>query len=292
MTVDIQENKQVIVAIDSQKLDAIQKCAYYYKLSFLDNLRPKITPDYFEKGDLLHFMLEQFYTFKQNRSAWPQNGLNYNSVVQECINKGREYAVKMNTEISELEKVIDAFVQYTDYYENDDWSDSKIYSIEKVKSVLLFESPQLVILYEGKIDLSLDFKGTPVPVDHKSASARRDPNELSNQFKGYCWLLGSHKMIVNEIGFQKSLKPSEKFRRHIIQYSQAVLDEWRDNAIFWVRLTLGLMDQNTFPKNYTSCDKYSGCSFKDLCILDPEVREYKMHELYDIKPWDIGKNHL
>ncbi len=282
-----------IIAIDSQKLDGAQSCAYFYKLKFINHLTPKETPDYFEKGSLLHHGLDVFYNLKKNRSRWLQNNKNYSNAVNSCIIAMRHKAVSMNLQAEDIEKMIDAFIQYTDFWENDDWSDNSIFSIENAGSKVIYDSEDLCILYEVKIDLILKkSNGTLLAVDHKSVSSRREPNELSNQFKGYCWFLDSHSIIINDIGLQKTLKPSDKFKRHVIQYSQATLDEWRENTIFWIKLMLGLIEADKFPRNFTSCDKYSGCQFKELCKKDPEVREFEIDRLYDVKPWDVGQANL
>ncbi len=286
------ENNKKIVAVDSQKLEGMQQCAYFYKLKFVDNLVPRITPDYYERGSLMHHGLQVFYNLKANRSRWSQNNRTYPEIVQSCIVAMRHKAVKMSIPIEDIEKVIDSFIQYTDFWENDDWNDSNIFSVEKTGSKILYDSDDLTILYEVKIDLVTSNGPVLRPVDHKSVSSRRDPNELANQFKGYCWFLDSHSIIINEIGFQKTLKSSEKFRRHVIQYSQATIDEWKDNTIFWVRLMLGLIDSDKYPRNFTSCDKYSGCQFKELCLKDPEVREHEINRLYEVKQWDVGKENL
>src|SRR6266568_1514206 len=263
-----------IVAIDSQKLDGMQACAYLYNLKFIKHLTPKETPDYFERGSLIHHGLQMLYNLKQNRSRWLQNNKNYSDVINSCITAMRHKALNLGLEASEVERVIDAFIQYADFWENDDWADSVIFGVERSFSKVLYDSEDLCIAYEGVIDLVIRKNGMLIPVDHKTVSSRREPNNLSNQFRGYCWFLDSHQVIINDIGLQKTLKPSDKFKRHVIQYSTATLEEWRENTIFWVKLTEGLKDANQFPRNFTSCDKYSGCQFRDLCTKDPEVREF------------------
>jgi len=281
-----------IVAVDSQKLDGMSACTYFYKNKFLDHLTSKVTPDYYEQGSLMHLMLECYYNLRRHKSRWFMNSRTHADVVNSCVIAGRHAAMKMNTPISETEIVIDSFIQYTDFYENDDWYDNKIQAVESTGSKILFDSEDLCILYEVKMDLIVSGRKAPEPVDHKTTKSRRDPNELANQFKGYCWFLGVNALTINEIGFQKTVAPKDKFRRHLIQYSQATLEEWRQNTIFWVRLTLGLIDAGQFPRNFTSCDKYSGCMFKELCAKDPEIRDYEISRLYDIKPWDVGQANL
>jgi hypothetical protein len=197
----------------------------------------------------------------------------------------------MSLDIAEVEQVIDAFETYTDFWENDNWNN--ILATEKVGSAVLFDSPELCILYEYKIDLVLNIGGSVTPVDHKSAKSRRDPNYMGNQFKGYCWALGVNTLLVNEIGFQKTLKPVEKFRRHTMTFSDNTIKEWRENSIWWIKHAIDLIDADKFPQNFTSCDKFRGCLFKQpICMQDPEVRLYKIDQFFQSRSWDVGKEHL
>jgi len=289
---NITQTDKRIVAVDSQKLDAIQSCMFLFKLRFgssendFTGSQPLITPDYFERGGLLHDMLEQYYKLKRYRDRWQRNNTTHSDVVRISTDIGRHKAARMHLDIAEVEKVIDTFRQYTDHWENDSWNN--VVATESVGSKVLYEDDDLIIVYEVKMDLILDISGVLVPVDHKTASARRDPNALSNQFKGYCWFLGVHNLIVNEIGFQKTLKPVEKFRRHTLRFSANTIQEWVNNTVWWVRFAMGMIDAETFPKNFTSCDKYSGCAFKEICLADPEVQNYKLQSLFEEKKWDIG----
>jgi hypothetical protein len=276
---------KIIVALDSQRLDGIQYCEYYYKLKFMTGLRAENTPVYLERGGLLHEMLACYYNMKKHRERWHKNNKTHADVVQSAITAGRFFGAKCNLSIAEIERTIDVFEEYTSYWENDSWNN--IIAVEQVGSKILFEDENLVILYEVKMDLILDDRGKMKPVDHKHAQARRDPNELSNQFKGYCWFLGVNEIIINEVGFQKTVKPVDKFNRHVLQYSDSQLSEWVENTVEWIFHLLDCTEKERWKKNYTSCDKFSGCTFRaDVCSQDPEVREYKLQTMFNISEWN------
>jgi hypothetical protein len=276
-----------IFVLDSQRLDAIQSCAYLYHTKFVSNLVPVNTPLYLERGGLIHEMLCTYYKLKKYRHRWQQNHTTHADIVQICVNVGRYKANKLKMDISEVEETIYIFMQYTDHWENDSWND--IAAVEQVGSKILYEDDNLIILYEVKIDLIISLQGKLIPIDHKSSSSRREPNHLSNQFKGYCWFLESNNIIQNEIGFQKTVKPVDKFRRHVISFASSIIEEWVTNTIFWVNLQIGMNDNGISPRNYTSCDKYSGCELKHICMADPgEYREFKIRELLTERKWDVG----
>lgn len=278
-----------IVVVDSQKLNGIADCMRKYKYSFGSNLEPVLKPDYFERGDLLHKMLQVYYNLRRYRSRWITNGKSHADIVNSCVIAGRHYAIRMQIDMDEVEAVVQTFIQYAGHFADDGWD--QIRAIEQVGSKVLFEDKELIVLYEVKIDLILALPSLPIhPVDHKSASQRREPSDLSNQFMGYCWFLGCHNLTVNKIGFQKTLKPAEKFQRYLLSYTQNRIDEWREEAVWWIKKGLEYIDNNIFPRNLTSCDKYSGCIYKSICAADPIVRESKLRQTFEsrTKQWDVG----
>ena len=281
---------QQLIALDSQKLDAIMSCGRLFDLNFNQNYRPIATPDYLERGALIHDMLETYYKLRKHRARWSVNNKSYQDIVRSCTDVGRFKGNKMQLPISEIEYTIDIFKQYANLWENDGWDN--ILSVERVASKVLYNSDDLVILYEGKIDLVLKFSQT-IAVDHKHSQSRRDPNELANQFKGYCWLLDTDTFVVNEIGFQKTVKPIEKFRRHTLKFTSEIIEEWRENVIYWANLALSWEKLKYYPPNYTSCDKFSGCQYKEICKSQPgDYRAYKLAKDFREESWDIGAKHL
>jgi hypothetical protein len=120
---------------------------------------------------------------------------------------------------------------------------------------------------------------------------RKEPSSLSNQFIGYCYALETDRIIVNKIGFQKSLPPKDRFQRYILNIDKARIAEWRENTLYWIQQYLSWRDDDYWPMNLTSCDKYSGCIFKRICETDPESRDWKIQKDFTTVPrWDVAKS--
>lgn len=276
-----------VVAIDSQKLDGFCSCPYLYGQRFNRHLKTNTPAIYLERGALIHKMLDVLYSMRKHEQNWHRNQANYGTAVQAAVKAGRTLALKSNLDIGEVQKCVDTFTEYADYWENDSWN--QIIGVEQIGSKVLHAASDLIVLYEVKMDLVLKVSGQAIAVDHKTASSKREPNSLANQFKGYCFFLESNNIIINEIGLQKTLPAKDKFRRHTLSYSDAQIQEWKENTIFWAREILRAEEHNKFPRNYTSCDKYSGCDLKPLCGIDPELRSTKEDQLYHVEQWDVGK---
>lgn len=289
------QSKKVFV-VDSQKLNSIQSCIRKYQYAFMQNREEQAPQIQFEKGELIHLGLEFYYKSRQVKYKWEENGITHAHVVQQSIDFMRKRAVEMHTDVEELEDVIRIFIEYCSHYHNDGWDD--IISVEKVASKVLYEDSSLILMYEGKVDLivGLNISGQryPIPVDHKSYSRKYPVSDMNNQFLGYVWLMDSNYIEINLIGFQTSVKPSDKFIRELLYYSPERINEWKDNTIFSLRQAIAYIDNNLFPMNLTSCNGMynKGCQFRQVCQSNLNDRQDKLIQLYQEreKQWDVGKH--
>ena len=307
-----------IVVVDSQKLSSIQTCMKHYDLCHIQGYEPHVKPDFFERGSLTHDGLMLYYRLKKIRSKWQSDTtlslLNEVSLdndllemmkssisLKDCCHSHQDIvdicAISMNClglktalDFTDIENNIKTFHQYTEHYENDGWDN--ILAVEEVGSFVLWQNDDLIIVYEMKIDLIISLQNMPIlPVDHKTGNRRVDPNEMSNQFRGYCVGLKVNNLFQNQIGFQKTLKPVEKFQRHLLSWNDDILNEWRDESAWWIRHGLDLIDRGIFPHNLTSCDKYSGCIYRPVCKKEPLIRQLTLNASFDHREekWDVGK---
>lgn len=296
------------LSVDSQILNGIQACSMKAKFQFIEHLQPQTKAVALEKGDLLHKCLEIYdgirgRCVKLESDTWievqesfgsvsdiePIYNLSHKDVVKFACEAGRFFASKMdlNTELSS--EVIYQFTEYCEHYEHDPWS---TLAVEEIASKIMYEDDDLQIIYTGKIDRVVEQGRIRAPMDHKSSSQRSDPTTLSNQFIGYPWLLGMQQIIVDKVGFQKTLKRQERFQRYVLTIDALRQQEWVNNSIYWIKKfhqesILG----GHFPMNLTSCDKYGSCIYSKICEINPEGRNWKKESEFVVgQKWDPGKS--
>jgi len=272
------ESGKTVLALDSQILNSIQLCPYRTMLEYLEHYTALHAPAYYEKGDIMHQLLAHYY------EALRKGRTDRRDFIEEAVRNVRQATVGMDLSDSEVELAIQNIRAYFEYYENDGW---KPLEIERPFSKILFEDEKYRVIYEGRIDLVVDAPEGIRIVDHKSASIRKQPISLSNQFMGYSWAIDQPTVVVNKIGTQKTLGPRERFNRYRFRYEADRIMEWYANSVWWVKQLIYHIEQDMWPKNFTSCDKYSGCIFVPICESIPQVREWKLESQFKVReiPW-------
>jgi hypothetical protein len=296
--------QQKIVSLDSTILNTLQSCAKKVDFAFVQNLKPVFKAGALEAGDLMHKMLECYYSLKGHCASFDSEvwktlseadliptfyGENQEleQIVEFCVNVGRFYGAKMNASVEDLEEVIYQFTEYVGFYKYEEWH---ALAVESVGAKLLFEDESWKIIYNCKTDIVAEKGSLIAPWDHKTSKRRQTPRALSNQFRGTCFVLDKTKIMINKIGFQKTLAPNERFQRFLLEIPQTIIAEWQTDTIYWAKMLHSYIESGFWPRNLTSCDKYSGCVYAPICDKAPENRLYEIEKNFVCEAeWDVAK---
>lgn len=271
------------VILDSQILSTLMSCGRLTDFRFnlhLQSLGGKSVS--LEMGSIVHKFLETYYQSIIN-------GIKKTDAVGFAETAARAYILSpevQNSSNDDRAWALETCAQYLDYYKNDYWTPLEV---EVTKGKVLYEDDEVRIMWKAKFDLISDTNQGIFPIDHKTMKQRRDTLTLNNQFKGQCILAGTRTMFVNKIGFQKSLKPDERFLRVMVNYTADSLIEWQSQILpYWVKVMLSYQEGEFWPPNYTHCEnKYGFCQFKDVCEADRNVREEILGQNFVVgEPWD------
>lgn len=289
-----------IFVFDSTVQNDVQACARKFEYAHVKNWRPLSGKAFaLDRGSMLHDMLALYrillkLSWKTDPACLTKSEAEFlkesgnepkaypwNEIVERCIFLGHQYmAVQAeNISLEEGQEVIKNFSEYVDFYQNDGWQPIEV---EAAFSKILYESRDLVLVVEGRIDLITDSRSGRTVVDSKSASRRQEPVLLSNQFICYAWATGVSSVTVDKVGFQKTLKPKERFNRHILSYPDEIKNEWREWAVYWGKMAVFHVREGVYPPNFTSCDKYGGCIYLPVCSTIPSAREWKASTLFKV----------
>jgi hypothetical protein len=281
---------RIVIACDASTFSIIESCHYKAKLISIDNIRSTAPNEPIEKGSLMHDMLEAYYRAKRlkYKEVSPFLEMPMSEVIEKSMMVGKLKGIQSNLSTDIVDDVVQHFFDYCMYYANDNWQPE---DVELFFSRPMYEDDEILILWEGKIDLVFTLRQganlLKMISDHKTTSRAKSPHPLSNQFIGYCWALECNTVVKNEIGFQSSYKTADRLKRHVMNYPSALIEEWRENTVkklldFYYKSKDGM-----FLRNFSSCDRYGPCQFTELCYTIPEAREWKLRTRYTIaeEPW-------
>ena len=252
------------IILDSQILNGIQLCPQRTDFQFNQDLQPPITSEPLESGGLLHVMMESYYhDVMMCGTEITYDNKNFQDSIERAILIGETHNKDLNLPSEVTNEIIYQFKENISHHRMDGW---KILEVEKAFISELYKDEELGIYLTGKIDVIAEVPNYGVVVvDHKSSRRSQEVEPLSNQFTLYSWATGIKTVIINKVGFQKTIPPEKRFSRHPLFYTNEQIDRWCKNTIWWCKFYVFCLENDSWPENRTSCDKYGGCIYTPIC---------------------------
>lgn len=272
--------------MDTSQYDMFRLCEQRYDYRYNQNKTLPVKNKALDRGTLVHLACETYYESLKS-------GAKYEYAVNSALMKVKAAgAIESDLETEEISRIVDVMEEYFDFWRVAD-QNMEIVSVEQPFIYLLHEDDRVKIHMAGKIDLIYnDNKYTKMPVDHKSFDRSYEVGRMGNQFKNYCVATGSMILTVDKIGFQKTLKPHEKYLRVPITFDDLILEAWKQNVVKVIYHYLDCVAEGYWPLNETSCDKFNRkCEYYEVC--DSSGKEAKLFKLTNnyitVDPWDVSK---
>ncbi|MET0786288.1 MAG: PD-(D/E)XK nuclease family protein [Paenisporosarcina sp.] len=275
------------VVFDMSKYDLFRLCEQRYNLRHNLNIGKPGKPEQMERGSLMHVGFETYYEALMHH-------MKYDDAVTAALSKIREAGV-CSTDLDNdvINRCIDVAEENFDYWRIQDQG-IVINAVEQPFMYELYSSDNIRLFMAGKIDLVVsDNRYENEPWDHKTYDRTYEVGRMNNQFKNYCTALKSNFLTINKVGFQKTLKPHEKYKRPRLTFDPIILEEWKQNVITTLMNNyLTCVAENKWPMNETSCEKYNRrCEFYEICDASGlPAKNYKInHDYIKLEPWDVTK---
>jgi hypothetical protein len=135
----------------------------------------------------------------------------------------------------------------------------------------------------GHLDRVVDINENLFVVDHKTTVSTISDYWFkgfnpSNQMTLYTFagqvVMGLEIKGVCIEGAQIGLeKFTTKFARAFTYRNDELIDEWLDDLEYHLNAAEAFAEAKHWPMNDTSCDKFGGCRFRDVCAKSPNVRD-------------------
>lgn len=289
---EVDTEKWTNIQIDSQVLSIFMSCPHKYWLRIVRKFEPLGgQSDSIRRGLIIHSALLQYWKERIKSD-------NYQQAVKIALNQAKEEVNKDDKFSQEFkQETLFGFLEFLKFIQSLSWIPKEAEKYFKVKIIEDTEK-KLRIFLTGRIDLILSSPQIPVlPVDVKTEAERWFYSQMSNQFRIYNLVCGTNLLAVQRVGFQKSLKPEEKFKMEILPFDPDILDEYRNVTIpYYVNKLIECHKTDYFPMNHTSCvHGHFKCEFSDaynggICNVSRSVREQKLARYFVVgEGWDPSK---
>lgn len=138
------------------------------------------------------------------------------------------------------------------------------------------------IIFSGHLDRLVEFSNNIYIQDQKTTATTITPRYFTNynpdtQITGMYPFAGRavFKLPIKGVMIDAAqiAVGFSRFERGFIFTDDLSLDEWYDDSMELIERTREATRNNHFPRNRSSCSKYAGCQFRNVCSKSPAVRE-------------------
>lgn len=275
---------------DSQILASVEKCLRYYQLRHREGWRPNRQNDHLIFGGHFAKALERYYKYVALGQTWDDA---LRLVVRETLVDSEGW--ESNDTAKTRENLIRSIVWYVDQFK-----DESIKVVNKgdgtpaVEYSFRFEV-DYGIIFAGHIDRLVTYLGHYYVMDQKTTGGTVTAQYFKQfspdtQMSFYTY---AGKVIYGEpikgviLDVAQIAVGFTRFERGYIFRSESMLEEWYDDTMYWIGEAQAAVENNRFPQNRQSCDKFGGCEFREICSRSPEVRHnFLRGDFKQEEPWD------
>lgn len=307
-------NPYLQLAVDSTSLGAFKTCPRYYYYTILLGYQPKGESVHLTFGLLMHGSVERYHHGRAEGGSH-----------DDALDKALAWALAetWNKELSRpwvsgdsyknRSTLLRTLVWYLDKYGDNDALETVILASGKPAVELSFSyasgyssrTTGESFLFCGHLDRLATLNGVPYIPDVKTTKSELgarywNSHNPSNQFGMY--------LLAGEITYQLPVKGlivdavqvlvgSSRFERHLITKDEAQMSEFYGACGFWLLRMEDCAEgaqlatehgktELAYPMNETSCTKFGGCEFQQVCARSPVARQQWLETGFRRRVWD------
>lgn len=283
-------------AWDSTTLGLLKTCPRLYQYTMIDGYQPRDESIHLRFGQEYHSALEHFDHLLAD-SVPREEAIH--KMVHAAVLRTKDWNPDRSTKAGKYknpESLVGLLVDYVDHFNPDpattyiktdgtpavelsfryelDWGPAAVTDTTSN----LTAQPYLLC---GHLDRVVRFNSQLLVMDRKTTTTTLGPFYFSqyspnNQMSLYTF---AGRIVLNATidgviidAAQIKLEEPNAFARGFTFRTEAQLEEWLVDLRYNLELAELYAVSNYWPQNDTSCDKFGGCRFREICARDPHVR--------------------
>ena len=290
------------LAWDSTSLGALKRCPRYYQYN--------IILGYITRGESVHLRFGSEYnnalvTYNKHKALGEDHETAMLAALRYALEHtwdqtlGRPWTSDEPTKTRET--LIRSVIWYLDKFEDDPMQTLVLANGEAavelpfrihidMDSGLTGESYLLCGYLDRKVEFAggawiTDWKSTKYALDEKYFQ-RYSPDNQVSQYAFAGTMIGSEPIKGVVIDAVQLGVTFSRFQRSQIGRTPSQLEEWLYDSMHYIRQNESYVKNGYWPQNDTSCEKYGGCPYRQVCSASPEIRPQLLKQLYHQRSWD------
>lgn len=287
------------LAWDSMSIKAGRECPRKYLFEIIMGFRTKAEKTALEFGILYHKGLEDYDKFRHAGADFEEA---VRMVVKQALQQTADPSHILNNSDDNRRTrftLIRSLVWYLEQFKDDSVETMVLDGKPTVELSFKFASPYVSpdgdnYLLAGHIDRLAIFDDAPYVTDRKTTGSTisthyykqfsPDPQMSLYRIAGQVILGEPIKGVMIDavqlaVGFSR-------FARGFVPKTPGMDEEWMEDLRYFFAEMEMYATQGHWPMRDTSCMKYGGCPFHDVCSKDPKVREVFINADFTRQVWD------
>lgn len=288
-------------AWDSTSLGLLKTCPRLYQYTMIDGWGSRDESIHLRFGIEYHTALQD-YAIARAQGETHEDAIRY--TVQQLHSRVWNWLPDRNTRAGKYknrESIVGLVIDYLDHFA-DDPAETFILDDGRPAVELSFRfeldwgplqsvdgHPQPYLL-SGHLDRVVNFSDHLYVMDRKTSLSTLSGyyfNQWSPSNQMTLYTLAGKIMLNSPIkgviidAAQVLLEKPNAFQRGFTYRTDDQLDEWLVDLRYWLHSAETYGTNNYWPQNDTSCDKFGGCKFREVCSRSPQVREQYLKASFD-----------
>lgn len=316
-------NTQIQFAWNSTCLGLLKTCPRLYQYTMIDGWASR------DESIHLRFGIE-YHSALQDYAIARTEGLDHEDSIRHCIRQLQSRVCDWNPDrntragkYKNRESIVSLVVDYLDHFVDDpavtyvledgspavelsfrfelDWGpQSKEVGHENNNGRTVMTKVDQPYLLCGHLDRVVNFADDLYVMDRKTSLSTLSGyyfNQWSPSNQMTLYALAGKIMLKSPIkgviidAAQVLLEKPNAFQRGFTYRTDDQLDEWLVDLRHWLHSAETYATNGYWPQNDTSCDKFGGCKFREVCSRSPQVREQYLKSSFDkIDPIESANN--
>ena len=297
-------------AWNSTSLGLLKTCGRLYQYTVIEGWQSR------DESIHLRFGIE-YHTALQDYAVARTQGLAHEDSIREAVRllHGRvhDWCPDRNTRAGKYknrETIVGLVIDYLDHFGDGDPAETVVLddgtpavelsfrfeldwgprnAPEELVGAVGYEQPQPYLLC-GHLDRVVNFNDHLYVMDRKTSISTIGTyyfNQWSPSNQMSLYTLAGKIMLNSPIkgviidAAQVLLEKPNAFQRGFTYRTDDQLDEWLVDLRHWLHNAETYATNGYWPQNDTSCDKFGGCKFREVCSKAPQVRESYLRSTFD-----------